>query len=154
VSATEPAVTPPAPRESFWQRYGTKIFWSVVGVGCLVAYLGWGRSDKPAQTPYERYAAATVRAGLPGAWPESAVQTISTAACNPDQTSMEKVLVAAQLEKTPVDFGTELVEVYFVARYYCSDKDQHLNVFNVIARDWPNNAVVVSAMADKADGVS
>jgi len=122
-------------------------------LGGLYVWNNYGHDARHPQTPYQRYQLATVRADLPGAWPESTVQTIATAACSPDQTSMEKVLIAAQAEETPEDFVTKLAEVYFVSRYYCSDKDQHLLVFETITRNWPNSAVVVSALADKADGL-
>jgi hypothetical protein len=122
-------------------------------LGGLYVWNNYSYDARHPETPYQRYSAAAVRAQLPGAWPESAVQTIATGACNPDQTSMKKVLVAAQAEKTPEDFATELTEVYFVSRYYCSDKDQHLLVFKMMTRDWPNSAIVVSALADKADGI-
>ena len=80
---------------------------------------------------------------MPAAWTESTVEKVAPAACNPDTSQLERVLIADQARNTPAEFMDTPVQVYLISRYYCSDKDQHLNVVLMMARDWPNAAQVL-----------
>jgi hypothetical protein len=51
VSATGPAVTPPAPRVSFWQQWFTTIFWSVAGVVVATLFVVQWWQDRLVDVP-------------------------------------------------------------------------------------------------------